>query len=69
MWLFCQLKRKQIELFIYRLFIEGFPYTPAQCAYGCSLSLICKILFNKVDELYKIERSSPFESAFYEFLC
>ena len=46
-------------------FIEGSPYTPAQYAFGCSLNLSGRVLFNRVDSLIKINRPSPFETAVF----
>ena len=46
-------------------FIEGSPYTPAQYAFGCSLNLSGRVLFDRVDALNQINRPSPFETAVF----
>ena len=46
-------------------FIEGSPYTPAQYAFGCSLNLSGRLLFDEVDEIHQITRPSPFECAVF----
>ena len=43
-------------------FIEGSPYTPAQYAFGCSLNLSGRVLFNRVETITDINRPSPFET-------
>ena len=46
-------------------FVEGSPFTPAQYAFGCSLNLSGRVLFDKVNELHQINRPSPFECAVF----
>ena len=46
-------------------FIEGSPYTPAQYAFGCSLNLSGRVLFNQINAKSQINRPSPFETAVF----
>ena len=46
-------------------FIEGSPYTPAQYAFGCSLNLSGRVLFDRVETSTEVNRPSPFETAVF----